>query len=69
MALGDLKGDLCAVCGAILIRTTGASFYELTHTHSSPDAYLPTLHEYFCSEACLVKFVRERIEPDVKEDA
>jgi hypothetical protein len=46
------------------------SFYEITHTYMSRstsgefEAVFPeTMHEYFCNEKCLLKFVRERIEP------
>ena len=67
-----MTGDECSVCGVSLYGGETITFYELTHTymHRLPsgefDAAFPTTtHEYFCSEACLVKFVKERIEPDV----
>jgi len=66
-------GDECSVCGAALYsgkESTG--FYELTHSRIERlssgeigEIFPTTTKEYFCGEACLVKFVRERIEPDV----
>jgi hypothetical protein len=67
-----MKGDDCSVCGVQLYSKERASFYEITRAYMSrrssgefETVFPETMHEYFCSEACLVKFVRERIEPDV----
>jgi hypothetical protein len=68
-----MKGDDCSVCGASLYSSGPLAFYELTRTYIARDSSgnfeepcVPTtMHEYFCSEACLVQFVHERIEPDV----
>ena len=64
--------DDCSVCGAQLYGKEGASFYEMTHSHVPQHSYgeidvviPPTTHEYFCSPACIVKFVREQIEPTI----
>ena len=62
----------CSICGAQLYATEGQSFYEIIHSYRPNHSYgelevvIPdTTHEYFCSGTCMVKFVRERIEPDL----
>lgn len=69
-----MEGDNCSVCGTPLYGKQTIQYYELTHTYMSNPSYPSleelepiqptTMHEYFCGEACLVKFVRERIEPN-----
>jgi len=60
-----MKGENCSVCGKDLYATKTVSHYELIPScvEMDGDAVFPTtMQEYFCSEACLAKYIRDRIE-------